>query len=253
MAELYDHPEIYDERWSERSAEAYRRHYRAALEGARMQSILDCSIGTGNPTYCLADLGYDICGSDLSETMLRQAEANARARNVRCHLTKCDFRRLTEHFDGRFDCVMSTGNALAHVDNADVRRTLCQMDALVRPGGYIYLDSRNWDLELKRRQRFHNFQLPYAKPDGEKVYYVQVWDFHADGTVTINILNAYEREGRIVRQDVWEEHLHPFPLALVQEQLTALGYRDIRVMNMPAFIERPLEETDWYCLLAHKA
>ena len=70
--------------------------------------------------------------------------------------------------------------------------------------------------------------------------------------MTINILNAYEREGRIVRQDVWEEHLHPFPLALVQEQLTALGYRDIRVMNMPAFIERPLEETDWYCLLAHK-
>ena len=48
-----------------------------------MQSILDCSIGTGTPTYCLADLGYDICGSDLSETMLRQAEANARARSVR--------------------------------------------------------------------------------------------------------------------------------------------------------------------------
>ena len=82
IAELYDHPEIYAERWSERSAEAYRRHYRAALEGARIQSILDCSTGTGNPTYCLADLGYDICGSGLSETMLRQAEANARAQRA---------------------------------------------------------------------------------------------------------------------------------------------------------------------------
>lgn len=46
------------------------------------------------------------------------------------------------------------GNALPHVENRDVRKTLEQMDSLVKEGGWLYLDTRNWDKILKERNRF---------------------------------------------------------------------------------------------------
>lgn len=46
------------------------------------------------------------------------------------------------------------GNALPHVEDRDVRKTLEQMDSLVKEGGWLYLDTRNWDKILKERNRF---------------------------------------------------------------------------------------------------
>ena len=45
----------------------------------------------------------------------------------------------------QFDCVASTGNSLPHVNNDDVLTALEQMNSLVKKGGYLYLDTRNWE------------------------------------------------------------------------------------------------------------
>jgi glycine/sarcosine N-methyltransferase len=253
MKDLYDYPQIYDERWNEGAHRGYREHYRQMFSGKEITDILDCSIGTGNLTFCLAELGYEISGSDLNAAMLEEARKKAEAAGIRCPLTQCDFRELAGHFDRKFSCVMSSGNALAHVCPEDVARTLRQMDQLVKDGGYLYLDSRSWDKELREKKRFHGFQLPFVLPNGDKIHFVQVWDYNPDGTVTINILNAYENETGIYREDVWEEHYHPFSINLVKDTLRELGYDQIEVCNIPCSVQKDFEDIDWYCLMAHKA
>ena len=67
----------------------------------------------------------------------------------------CDFRKLSCWEDKQFDCVASTGNSLPHVNNDDVLTALEQMNSLVKKGGYLYLDTRNWEKFSNEKKRFY--------------------------------------------------------------------------------------------------
>lgn len=252
MADLYDYPEIYDERFTEAANTAYREHYKKLLHDCEIRDILDCSFGTGNLTFELCELGYHVWGSDISQTMLDQGAKKAAAKGFHVPLTQCDFRQLSAHFDRTFDCVMSTGSALGHVSNADVVKALIEMDKLVRPGGYLYLDTRNWDMELQNKKHIQ-FAHPYDRANGERIHMVQVWEYPPDGTIRINICQAYERDKKIYAQEIYEEILHPFSIALVKNTLTGLGYHDFVIKPLPYFHDMEFMETPWYCLRAQKS
>lgn len=251
MADLYQFPDIYEERFTERANQAYKSHYEKLFSGRDIRSLLDCSFGTGCLTFCLAELGYQISGSDLNACMLKRAREKAVERGLDISLVQCDFRELSQHFAPGFDCVMSTGNALAHVSHADIEQTLQQMDRLIRPGGCLYFDSRNWEKELQEKKRFRWGQ-PFFREDGVRINYLQDWIYHDDGSVSIYISQSYEREGKIFESREFEEHLHPFPVKLVTSALKQLGYNEWVIHPFPWFNDRPLEQTDWYCLLAQK-
>ena len=251
MADLYDFPEIYDERFSDAANNAYRHHYEKMFRGYKISDILDCSFGTGNLTFELCELGYKVWGSDLSETMLSQAEKKAKEKGFDVPLTCCDFRELSNYYDRQFDCVMSTGNALAHVNNNDVKKTLREMDKLVKPGGYLYLDTRNWDKEM-REHRHMSFANPYLREDGSRINYAQMWEYPADGSVRINILYGYEKDNTIYKQETFTECLIPFSIELIKETLLELGYGGFAVKPLPYFSDMEFMEIGWYCLVAQK-
>lgn len=164
---------------------------------------------------------------------------------------QCDFRELSSHFKQMFDCVMSTGNALAHVTSDEIRLTLREMDRLVRPGGYIYFDSRNWDKELKDKKCFR-WGKPFIRQDGVRINYVQNWEYHCDGSVTIYILQGYERDGSIYESVEFEEHVNPFQISLVCSALNEMGYKSLMLKPCPWFDDKPFEQVEWYCLMAQK-
>lgn len=251
MADLYDFPEIYDERFTDAANNAYRQHYEKMFRGYMISDILDCSFGTGNLTFELCELGYKVWGSDLSETMLSQAEKKAKEKGFDVPLTCCDFRELSNYYDRQFDCVMSTGNALAHVNNNDVKKTLREMDKLVKPGGYLYLDTRNWDKEM-REHRHMSFANPYLREDGSRINYAQMWEYPADGSVRINILYGYEKDNTIYKQETFTECLIPFSIELIKETLLELGYGGFAVKPLPYFSDMEFMEIGWYCLVAQK-
>ena len=252
MASLYDRADIYDLGFDERSWRIVREHWQIALGGAPIRDILDVSVGSGLVTLPLAEIGYRLAGSDLSGKMLDKCRENAGARGMEIELAQADFRRVHEAFEGRrFDCVMSTGNSLPYVENGEIYTALESMDRLVRPGGYIYLDSRNWDRILKTRQRFY-FYRPQMLEDGARMDRIQFWDYHADGSMTFNIVFTFERDGAVVQREIFEEHYHPVPRQVFEESLKRLGYEMVSLKNYPAQAEIPVEDFDWYCMLARK-
>ena len=125
------------------------------------------------------------------------------------------------------------------------------MDRLVRPGGYLYFDVRNWDKILRERNRFYLYN-PFF--DGEtRINLIQVWDYHEDDTMTFNLLYTFERENRIFQKEKFEEHYIPIRRELLLDKVREMGYEEIRIMNFPAIFENvSVDETDWYCVMARK-
>ena len=251
MASLYDRPDLYDLPDNEGKDKATKAHWEKVFSGKDIESVLDVSIGTGGLTLPMAELGIRLCGSDLSESMLARCRKKAEEKGMKIDLRASDFRNVSKVFPEPFDCVMSTGNSLAYVNNADVRRALHEMDALVKPGGYLYLDTRNWDKILKERQRFFLYN-PIFKDD-QRINIIQVWDYPSKESMIFNILYTFEKDAKIIRREEFQEHYFPVSLDLIKDMLNELNYTDLNIMPLPAQAGKfDIEKTHWYCLIAKK-
>ncbi|MBO4871877.1 MAG: class I SAM-dependent methyltransferase [Lachnospiraceae bacterium] len=251
MSSLYERADIYDLIESEKRTEIIREDWKQFLGDRQIRTFLDVSIGTGGMTLPLQELGIEVFGSDLSEEMLSRCRKKALAKQKPVRLEGSDFRDLACWKGMQFDCVASTGNALGYVSNGDVLKTIEQMDALIRPGGYFCFDSRNWEMILQEKQRFYVYN-PFFR-DGTRINLVQVWDHNADGSITFNLLYTFEQENKIVQKEIFEEHYHPFPLKLVTDKLSALGYGSVCVRPFPCSVpETDFHKIEWYRLIARK-
>lgn len=251
MASVYDRADIYDLLEDESRYETYKKHWEIVLQDKSVKTFLDVSIGSGNVTLPLAELGVRLYGSDLSETMLARCRQKAQKKNVDIEVKCCDFRSVSEQFSERFDCVASTGNSLPYVSNEDVLATLGQMDRLVKPGGYLYFDVRNWDKILRERNRFYLYN-PFFDGD-TRVNLIQVWDYHEDDSMTFHLLYTFEKDNMIFQKEKFEEHYIPVKRELLLHKLRELRYEDIKIMNFPACVQKEdVDEADWYCLIARK-
>ena len=251
MEQLYDRADIYDLIDSEERTKVIREDWRQFLADRRIQTLLDVSVGTGSMTLPLQELGIEIFGSDLSEAMLARCRAKAEAKQKPVVLKQSDFRDLSCWKGQQFDCVASTGNALGYVSQADILVTLKQMDSLVKPGGYICFDSRNWEKIQREKQRFYLYN-PFFR-DGNRINLVQVWDHNPDGSITFNLLYTFERDNRIFQKEIFEEHYHPFPRKLIDDALAGLGYHSIELRPVPSNIpETEFSKMDWYRVIAQK-
>lgn len=250
MPSLYDRADIYDLLETDDRFDAYKRHWEYVLRDTGIHSLLDVSIGSGCVTLPLAELGVELSGSDLSEAMLTNCHKKAQHKDYSINLQQCDFRDLSCWQGKKFDCVASTGNSLAYVTNSEVRDTLAQMDALVADGGYLYLDTRNWDRILDTHQRFY-FYHPFFSGE-TRVNMFQVWDYPANGSIIFNIVYTFEQDNKIFQKEIFEEHYHPLPRQLLLDQLTVLGYRDVKQLCFPAFLNQDATDAEWYCILAKK-
>lgn len=251
MGRLYERADIYDLLENEKRTEIIRNDWKAFLGGRKIKTLLDVSIGTGSMTLPLQELDIEIYGSDLSREMLSRCREKALIKKKPVRLECCDFRDLSCWGDTGFDCVASTGNALGYVSNEDVLKTIEEMDAHVKSGGYLCFDSRNWEKIQREKQRFYIYD-PFFH-EGTRVNLVQVWDHNLDGTITFNLLYTFERENHIVQKEIFEEIYHPFSFGMVEKKLSDLGYGQICLLPFPCSIpERELDRIDWYRVIARK-
>lgn len=251
MASLYDRADIYDLIEDESRREIYKKHWETIGSSREIKSLLDVSIGSGNVTLPAADLGIRLSGSDLSRAMLDRCRQKAEMGKIDIELKCCDFRSVSDQFGEKFDCVASTGNSLPHVNNEEVLSTLEQMDKLVKKGGYLYFDIRNWDKILRERKRFYLYN-PFFDGD-TRINLVQVWDYHEDDTMDFQLLYTFEKDNRIFQREHFQEHYNPIQRKMLLNKIQKMGYSDIEIMNFPACIPGvDIEETDWYSVIARK-
>lgn len=247
---IYNRPDIYDILFTEKMSELLKNHYVTVFKNKKITSIHDCSYGTGNLTKVLSKMGYIVSGSDISNEMLEQANEKNKIEQLDIKLIQSDFRDLSNQIHEQYDCVMSTGNSLAHVKNEDVKTTIDQMSKLIKDEGYIYIDTRNWDWILNTNSRFYYYQ-PMIK-ENERINAMQVWDYNDNGIITFNLLYSFEKENRIFKREEFSELYYPIKKDFLVNYLEKIGFKEIELYSFIHHQVKNFDDMEWYVLIGKK-
>ena len=105
MDKLYERADIYDLLENEQRWQGVLRHWQTLLHGKDITTLLDVSIGTGNLTLPLCELGVRLTGSDLNPAMLTRFTGACR---LRFSLSRRGIRRTAvrlRRLDRQFPCI----------------------------------------------------------------------------------------------------------------------------------------------------
>ncbi|MVA97872.1 methyltransferase domain-containing protein [Nitratireductor sp. CAU 1489] len=123
------------------------------LSACQVRSVLDTATGTGFHAVLLSQAGFAVTAIDGAAEMVERARRNIATMAGRA--VSCAVGDWLDHESlpaGPFDAVICMGNSIAHLfSRADLDRALCNFRRLVRDGGTLVLDHRNYDAILAGR------------------------------------------------------------------------------------------------------
>ena len=211
--------------WSARLA-AEMPFIERQLEAAGAWRVLDAACGTGMHAIELARRGYEAVGADLCAGMIERARANAAAAGIAARFVIAGFGELSEKVGGEFDALLCLGNSLPHVLTPDeLRTTLTDFVACLRPGGLLLIQNRNFDAVLVRRERWME---PQAHREGEAEWlFLRFYDFEPDDTLTFNLVTLRRQGAGHWEQRVTTTRLWPLRQEELTTALAEAGFVDI--------------------------
>lgn len=199
------------------------------LQQVSARRVLDAACGTGQHAIALAQRGYQAAGADLSPAMIARARDHAAAAGQTVDFKAVGFGALASAFGtAEFEAVLCLGNSLPHLLTAsDLQQALEDFRAVLRPGGLLVLQNRNFDLVMAQRARWME---PQSHRQGEKEWiFLRFYDFDPDGLITFNMVTLRRMaEDREWEQRVSATRLRPLLQAELQQALTAGGFIALR-------------------------
>jgi glycine/sarcosine N-methyltransferase len=203
--------------------------FRRVFEAYGARSVLDAACGTGRHAAAFARLGYEASGADVSPVMVERARAHAAERGVRAEFRAAGFGELSRAFPGPFGAVTCVGNSLPHLlDDGLLRAALADMRAVLRPGGVLVIQNRNYDRVLRERSRF---MPPNSRvTETGEVVFVRITDIVSEDRIDFTVLTLSKAGGK------WDlaartTPLRPLRRHAVESALSVEGFRDLEVLG----------------------
>lgn len=192
-------------------------------------SILDAACGTGKHLIALADQGFDCAGADISARMVEIARDNALAANYDIPINQAGFGQLEEVFGvSKFDGLICLGNSLPHILQQDeMINTLGNFKAVIRPGGKLIIQNRNFDSVIQASSRWMEPQT--HREESKTWIFVRFYDFDPDGRITFNILILSDQKGSEFHQQVISTRLWPIKMKQLVQFLESSGFVDLHL------------------------
>ncbi len=128
--------------------------FRRLFTEIRVERVLDCACGTGRHLSWLHKLGCEAYGSDVSPSMLEQAEANLAASGLKIPLRQADFRYLPDIYPERFDAVICLAAIGYMPDEAQFIKAFISMAGVLRTGGVLVMSAIPTDRQWKEKPKF---------------------------------------------------------------------------------------------------
>ncbi|XP_010863980.1 glycine N-methyltransferase isoform X1 [Esox lucius] len=154
--------------------EEYKSWVVSLLKKHKVQKILDVACGTGVDSIMLVEEGFKMTSVDASDKMLKYAlkarwERRKEAAFDQWEIEEANWLTLTEDVQKPgegFDAVICLGNSFAHLpdfkgDQSDQKLALKNIASMVKPGGILIIDHRNYDYILETGRA----------PQGKNIYY----------------------------------------------------------------------------------
>lgn len=152
---------------TQRRTDQYRRWIVDLLRDNGCRHVLDTACGTGIDSVMLVEEGFQVVSTDASDRMLKYALRQRWKRRKepafdRWIIEEANWLTLVDdvqHMEDvqpgtRFDAVLCLGNSLSALSDFDgglaaQRRAIGNFWALVRPGGLLVIDHRNYNCILE--------------------------------------------------------------------------------------------------------
>jgi ubiquinone/menaquinone biosynthesis C-methylase UbiE len=199
-----------------------------AQQGKEALKILDVACGTGMHAISLSRHGYSVSGADLFPNMIDRARQNAREANADVRFEVAGFGGLTQTFGkASIDALVCLGNSLPHVDNeAALQAALNDFAMVLRPGGVLLLQNRNFDKVMAQKIRWME---PQAHREGEREWaFFRFYDFEPDGHIQFHIVTLYREGARNWQQTLRSTRLFPLLQVDLNRALIATGFSDMQ-------------------------
>jgi SAM-dependent methyltransferase len=181
--------------------------------------ILDCACGTGLAALALARRGYEVLGTDASSSMVARARGHAAEQKQQVPFEVCEWECLPATIKKPVDLAICLGNSLLH--------SLLGMRAVLREGGLLVIESRNWEKLYADRVRFTHFGL--RERAGIRCIPLYVWNFGREfhEPVVVEIVLVFEQQGK-VRLQTYDIAYHPFRTEQLHSLLQQAGFSNLK-------------------------
>jgi glycine/sarcosine N-methyltransferase len=192
-----------------------------------VKSILDCSCGTGKHVIKFSQLGFEVTGSDVSIKMINKAKRNAELLGTDVDFVQADFKRLTDVFDKKFDCVVCLGNSLNHeLEEKRILSALRSMYNVSRKKSVVIIQIRNLPKWVKERRRIFPIHF-HKEPNGDRKIFFYVLDFYRT-KVKFNVISFLEFN----EKPTFEADSVDYRIVSAQklkELMMKIGYRQLKI------------------------
>jgi SAM-dependent methyltransferase len=217
------------------------------LERAGARSVFDAACGTGTHLRALAQLGFEVAGSDLSPEMV--ARARDRLRDVpEAEVFVADFAETARLTRPR-DAVLVLGNSLPNAGGVDeVRRALEGLAGGVRPGGILVVHTLNYARLLREGGGLR--PLRQVVHDGTEHLFLKLFEVHRDH-VALNVIEVV-REGDEHSQRLTRSRLHPLTLPWLTGALEEVGLEVVETCGSFSGEPYDVESSGDILVVAHR-
>ena len=194
----------------------------------RASAVLDAACGTGINAAALARRGYRVQASDRSEAMIAAAAARFRSEQLEIPLVHCMWADLPAVVGERFDVVLCIGNSLVHAVGRDAMiGALTGLREMVRPGGHVVVDSRNWE-KLHAERRVVQLADTAVTRHGRRSILLYAWEIpdRLEQEHVAHIVLIFEDGSRLEPRE-YRIGFHPFTVGDLRERLEAAGLKEV--------------------------
>jgi SAM-dependent methyltransferase len=169
-----------------------------------------------------------VWAADGSEAMVEGAAARFRRERLAIPLLHSRWADLPAATGERFDVVLCVGNSLVHAAGRDAMvQALTGLRRMARPGGYVVIDSRNWE-KLHAERQIVQIADRVVTRGGRRCLVLYAWevpDRLGDEHIA-HLVFVFENGGRT------EPHEHqitfrPFTISELRARLELAGLREI--------------------------
>lgn len=140
--EYQQFPEFFDIPSNDYNIDQKNKVIETLLSKYKSKNVFDMTCGTGAQTLYLANLGYNVIGSDFSPQLLKIARDKAAKQNLNIRFIDGDMRDLQL---GEFDAVITIDNAIGHLVKDDFEIAIRNIYKNLKTGGIYIFDILNLD------------------------------------------------------------------------------------------------------------
>jgi SAM-dependent methyltransferase len=149
-------------RWTEVAEEIFS--FSGEMHKNKCRTVYDLVCGVGRHSVFLAQRGFTVTASDLSNSAIENTRENLRQTNVEPSLHQIDM-SAWPFDDGQFDAVIAF-NVVYHACRSEIETILAQINRVLRPQGLLFITFKSViDPQLPLNGPNHWPQaLPYLQP-----------------------------------------------------------------------------------------